>query len=153
VCAAADPLVKTIVIGAPCEHVFDFIVEPSNMVRWLGLAVEFEAVPGGALRIDPNGRDVIHGKVLEVTRPSKIVFTWGWEGAEHAVPAGSTIVEIVLTPEGAGTRLTLVHRDLPADARENHDVGWTHYLARLQIVAEGGDAGRDPLADPEVRHG
>jgi len=29
---AADPLVKTIVIGASCEHVFDFIVQPSNMI-------------------------------------------------------------------------------------------------------------------------
>lgn len=151
--AAGDPLVKTIVIGASCEHVFDFIVQPSNMARWLGLAVEFEAIAGGAVRIDPNGRDVIRGQVLEAIRPSKIVFTWGWEGTEHQVPAGSTIVEIVLAPEGAGTRLTLVHRDLPADARESHDVGWTHYLARLKIVAEGGDAGRDPLADPEVRHG
>jgi uncharacterized protein YndB with AHSA1/START domain len=73
--AAADPLVKTIVIGASCEHVFDFIVQASNMIRWLGLAVEFEANPGGAVRIDPNGRDVIRGKVLEAIRPSKIVFT------------------------------------------------------------------------------
>jgi uncharacterized protein YndB with AHSA1/START domain len=151
--AAGDPLVKTIVIGASCEHVFDFIVKPSNMIRWLGLAAELEARPGGAVRIDPNGRDVIRGTVLEAIRPTKVVFTWGWEGTGHPVPPGSTIVEIILAPEGAGTRLTLVHRDLPPDARESHDVGWTHYLARLKIVAEGGDPGRDPLADPEVRHG
>jgi uncharacterized protein YndB with AHSA1/START domain len=150
---AADPVVKTVVIAAPCERVFDFIVEPSNMVRWLGLCVEFEPVAGGRVRIDPNGRDVIRGTVLEIRRPSKIVFTWGWEGTEYSVPAGSTIVEIALEPEGAGTRLTLVHRDLPSDMRDRHDVGWIHYLARLKTVAEGGVAGPDPFADPQVRHG
>jgi uncharacterized protein YndB with AHSA1/START domain len=151
--AAADPLVKTILIDAPRERVFDFIVTPSNMVRWLGLSVEFDPVPGGVVRIDPNGRDVIRGTVLEIRRPSRIVFTWGWEETGHAVPAGSTIVEIALEPDGAGTRLTLVHRDLPRDMRDKHDAGWVHYLARLKTVAEGRDAGKDRLADPDVRHG
>jgi len=150
---AAEPVVKTIRIEATPEQVFDFIVQSSNMVKWLGLRVDFEARPGGTVRIDPNGRDVIRGTVLEIRRPSRIVFTWGWEASGASVPAGSTVVEILLEPEGMATRLTLNHRDLPADMLGRHEVGWTHYLARLKTVAEGGDAGPDPLADPESRHG
>jgi uncharacterized protein YndB with AHSA1/START domain len=150
---AAEPVVKTIRIEATPEQVFDFIVQPSNMVRWLGLRVDFEPRPGGTVRIDPNGRDVIRGTVLEIRRFSKIVFTWGWEAAGVSVLAGSTIVDIVLERDGAATRLTLTHRDLPPDMRGRHEVGWTHYLARLKTVTEGGDAGPDSLVDPASRHG
>jgi uncharacterized protein YndB with AHSA1/START domain len=149
----AEALIKTIAINASRERVFDFIVNPANMVQWIGLSAVIEPTPGGIVRIDPNGRDVIHGKVLEAVRPSRLVFTWGWERADTRVPAGSTIVEITLESIDCGTRLTLVHRDLPQDMRDNHDAGWTHYLGRLKIVAEGGDAGPDSFADPSVRHG
>jgi uncharacterized protein YndB with AHSA1/START domain len=105
------------------------------------------------VRIDPNSRDVIRGVVLEIVRPTRIVFTWGWERADSRVPAGSTIVEITLEPLGGGTRLTFVHCKLPDDMRDGHDSGWSHYLGRLKIVAEGGEPGPDPLAAPTVRHG
>jgi uncharacterized protein YndB with AHSA1/START domain len=148
-----EPLMKTIDIDAPCEYVFDFIVQPGNMARWIGVDAELDPKPGGVVRIDPNGRDVIRGVVREIVRPTRIVFTWGWERTDTRVPAGSTIVEITLTPLSGGTRLTLVHRHLPQDMWDGHDAGWSHYLGRLKIVAEGGQPGPDPLADPAVRHG
>jgi uncharacterized protein YndB with AHSA1/START domain len=151
-----DPIIKQILINAPPERVFDFIIDPSKMTRWIGVGVQFDPTPGGRVQIDPNGhpngRDVIHGTVIHVVRPTKVAFTWGWEGAGYRVQAGATVVEISLEPENGGTRLTLTHRELPADAREKHDFGWTHYLGRLQIAAEGGDPGSDPFADPNVRH-
>lgn len=91
--------------------------------------------------------------VLEIVRPTRIAFTWGWERSDTRVPAGSTIVEITLVPLGGGTRLTFVHRKLPLDMRDGHDSGWSHYLGRLKVVAEGGEPGTDTLADPAVRHG
>ena len=149
---ASDPLTKVIYIEAPPDYVFDFIAKPENMIRWIGVAALFEPREGGAVRIDANGRDVIVGKVLKVIRPSYICFTWGYEAADSRVPAGSTIVEITLVAVGQGTRLTLVHRELPDNVREGHDMGWTHYLVRLKILAQGGNPGADPLASPEVRH-
>ena len=48
-------------------------------------------------------------------------------------------------PEGGGTRLHFVHRDLPSEsAAESHAVGWDHYLSRLEVAAAGGDPGEDP---------
>ena len=150
---AADPLVKEIYIDAPAEVIFTFLTDAAKMVRWMGITAAIDPRPGGIYRLDPNGRDVILGKYLEVVRNSRIVFTWGFENAAHDVSAGSTIVEIYLIPEGCGTRLRLTHREVPADARDKHDYGWSHYLPRLKTISEGGDPGPDPLADPSIRHG
>jgi uncharacterized protein YndB with AHSA1/START domain len=147
-------VVKEIEIDAPPEVVFAYLTDPAKMVQWLGLGAELEPRPGGIFRVDPNGHDVLRGTFVEVVPYSRVVFTWGYEDPSHRVPAGSTLVTIELTPQGAGTRLRLVHSDLPeGPARDGHDQGWTHYLARLAVAAAGGDPGGDRLADPAVRHG
>ncbi len=104
-------------------------------------------------RVDPNGRDVIRGTYLEVVPNSRLVFTWGWEEIGHEVPAGSTVVEIQLEPRDRGTWVRLTHRELPPEAREKHEMGWMHYLNRLQTTSEGREPGPDPLGDSSVRHG
>lgn len=90
---------------------------------------------------------------MEVVPNSRVVFTWGWDGEDRAVKAGSSRVEIDLTLENNGTRIRPVPRALPPEPREKHDYGWTHFLTRLKTVSEGGDPGRDPFADPNIRHG
>jgi uncharacterized protein YndB with AHSA1/START domain len=150
---AADPLVKEIYIEAPPEVVFSFLTDPAKMIRWMGISAELDPRPGGIYRLDPNGGDIVLGKYLEVVPNSRVVFTWGFERHAHDVSPGSTIVEIDLTAEGSGTRLRLTHRELPPDAREKHEFGWSHYLPRLKSISAGHDPGPDPLANPSVRHG
>jgi hypothetical protein len=53
----------------------------------------------------------------------------------------------VLRSDGGGTMLELVHRDLPADERPQHGVGWGHFLGRLIVAASGGEPGLDPWAN------
>jgi uncharacterized protein YndB with AHSA1/START domain len=148
-----DPLVKEVYIDASPELVFQFLTDPVKMLRWMGVAAEIDPRPGGMYRLDPNGRDVIRGQYLEVIPNSKVVFTWGWEGAGYSIPAGSTVVEIELEPRNHGTFVRLTHRELPPEMRERHEMGWTHYLSRLKSVAEGRDPGPDLYASPEIRHG
>ena len=57
-----------------------------------------------------------------------------------------------LEPEGDGTRLRLIHRDLTGEQREMHDAGWRRYVARLKIAAEGGEPGPDAIADKSIQH-
>lgn len=45
--------------------------------------------------------------------------------------AGSPTVEITLEPDGDGTLLQLVHRDLPPEEAPRHGEGWEHYLPLL----------------------
>lgn len=66
----------------------------------------------------------------------------------HEVPPGSTTVEVTLTAEGDETVVRLVHLGLPAEpVRDDHAMGWRHYLARLATVASGNDPGPDPMGN------
>jgi uncharacterized protein YndB with AHSA1/START domain len=149
---SSDPLIKQIYIEAPPSVVYAFLTDPEKMIRWMGLVAEIDPRPGGIYRLDPNGRDLIRGKYVDVVPHERIVFTWGFEEPGHKMPAGSTRVEIDLKPEGKGTRVILVHRDLPPGIREKHTSGWGHYLGRLKGISEGGEPGPDPYARLDVRH-
>ena len=147
------PIVKTLIVRAPPEAVFPFFTDPRLMREWIGTEIELDPRPGGVFRVVPNRVDVIRGTYLEVTPPTRVVFTWGFEGDGQGVPPGASIVEITLRPVPEGTEVRLVHRSLPDVIREAHADGWSHYLARVRIAAERGDPGPDPLADPSVAHG
>ena len=137
-------------IAASPETVFEFFTDPGKMIQWMGRSADLDPRPGGGFRCDINGRDVARGEYVELDPPRRVVFTWGWE-AEHSLTApGSSTVEVLLEADGDGTRLRLVHRDLPsAEVAEKHRQGWQHYAERLATAAAGGDPGGDPWATPE----
>lgn len=138
-------------IAASPETVFDFFTDPDKMIQWMGRSAELDPVPGGGLRCDINGLHVAAGSYVELDPPRRIVFTWGWEGEGMSVAPGESTVEVDLVPTAGGTRLRLVHRDLPdADSAGSHNEGWSHYTQRLSIAAAGGDPGLDPWAEPEA---
>jgi uncharacterized protein YndB with AHSA1/START domain len=127
---------RQIRIAAPPETVFEFFIDPQKMLQWLGGEVTVDARPGGLIRIDHNGRDIARGEFLEVVPGRRVVFTWGWEaGGDRSVPPGSTTVEISLVPDGDGTIVRLLHRNLPGASRDIHDRGWEHQFARLEKAA------------------
>lgn len=139
-----DPLRNELRIAAPPEVVFPYFTDPARMVSWMGVAALLDPRPGGTFRVEANGRDVVIGEYLEVDPPHRVVFTWGFEGAEPFVEPGSTRVEVTLESDGDGTRLTLSHHGLPDGARDAHAQGWSHYLARLGPVAAGHPSEPDP---------
>jgi uncharacterized protein YndB with AHSA1/START domain len=143
--------VQQLVIRAEPEHVFDLLVDPALFVLWMADDATLDPRPGGVVRwTHPNG-DTVSGHYLEVDRPRRIVFTYGWERADVGIPPGSTTVEIDLVPQPGGTTLVqLVHRGLEDRAADAHRRGWAHYLGRLRGVAEGEDVGPDPWADRRV---
>ncbi len=136
-------LVLTERVGAAADVVFDFLVDPEKMLRWMGTEVEIDPRPGGAFWVNVTGQDVASGSYLEVDPPNRVVFTWGWEGSTDVPPASSTVT-ITLTPDGDATIVELRHDGLPAGPDDDHNEGWTRYLDRLSAVAEGRDPGPDP---------
>jgi uncharacterized protein YndB with AHSA1/START domain len=147
---AADSgvLRREVRIAARPETVFEFFADPDKLVRWMGDAIELDPRPGGIWRVDLGGRGAAAvGEVVEVERPRRIVFTWGWTVAEIPLEPGESTVEVTLTPEGDGTLLELVHHGLARELHEFHRTGWDHYLERLATVAAGGDPGPDTLPD------
>ncbi|MBI4220033.1 MAG: SRPBCC domain-containing protein [Chloroflexi bacterium] len=151
--AAGEAIEVSVRIDARPEIVFSFFTDPARMVRWKGRSAQLDPRPGGIYRVDINGRDIASGKYVEISPYSRIVYTWGWEAPGSPVPPGSSTIEVSFRPDGAGTIVTLVHKDLPAPARQQHEMGWQHYLARLVKAGAGIDPGTDPFADPRATMG
>ena len=134
---------REIRIAVNAETIFPFLTDPDKMTRWMGVTAELDPRPGGIYRIDVTGQDIASGSFVEVLPFTKVVFTWGWESEDTLVTPGTSTVEITLTEDASTTVVRLRHSGLPELDRESHGLGWDHYLARLIIVATGGNPGSD----------
>jgi uncharacterized protein YndB with AHSA1/START domain len=136
---------RELAIDASPATVWEFLVDPEKLCRWMGVSASLDVRPGGDYHILVIPGHNARGRFLEVDPPRRLVYTWGWEGPESSVAVGASVVEFELEPAGAGTRLRFVHRDLPsAESVKGHGEGWDHYLTRLTTAAAGGDPGVDP---------
>ncbi len=139
---------REIVIAAPPETVWEYLVNADLARRWMGQQVEFDPRPGGIYRVEVLPGNTARGEFVELDPPHRLVYTWGWEPGENGtlalVPPGASTVEMQLEPREGSTVVRIHHRDLPtAESAESHAAGWDHYLPRLVIAATGGDPGRD----------
>ena len=144
--AATDTTVyeRTLAIDASPETVWEFLVDPEKLMRWKGINADLDPQPGGIFRCEVIPGHIARGEYVELDKPNRLVFTWGWDENE-GVPPGSSTIEIELATDGEGTSLRFVHRDLPnAEAIASHAHGWDHYLPRLETAAGGGNPGEDP---------
>jgi uncharacterized protein YndB with AHSA1/START domain len=141
-------------IAASPETVWQFFVDPEKATKWMGTTADLDPRPGGIYRCNVIPGHTARGEFVELDPPHRLVFTWGWEksGEEGSpVSPGSSTIEVELTPEGDGTSLRFIHRDLPsAETTESHAHGWDHYLPRLEIAARGDDPGEDPWLTQEM---
>jgi uncharacterized protein YndB with AHSA1/START domain len=137
----AEPFETELDIDAPVEEVYRHLTDQGAMIRWMGQHARLDPVPGGTFEIDINGVPV-RGRYVEVDPPRRVVLSWGMAGNAE-LPPGSTEVEFTLSPIRTGTRLRLVHRNLPDSQAPIHAVGWKHFLDRLVLAAAGRDPGPD----------
>ncbi len=133
---SSTTIVLTQRVGASPDTVFDFLTDPEKMLRWMGTEVKIDPQPGGTFWLNATGTDIAVGNYVEVDRPNRVVFTWGWDGSAEVPPASSTVT-ITLTAEGPETIVELQHDGLPTGQDTEHTKGWTYYLARLVAVSEG----------------
>jgi uncharacterized protein YndB with AHSA1/START domain len=128
-----EPIVLERDIAASPETVFEFFTDPEKATRWLCSEATIDPRPGGVYlqsHPDPEGR--IHhmrGEFVEVTPPTRLVFSWAFGDMESG--PGASVVEVTLTPVDGGTRLRLVHRNLPESLTKDHEAGWEELLGRL----------------------
>lgn len=128
---------QTIRIDAAAEIVYQYWVDPERMCEWWGAKAHLDARPGGACRVEMEQGPIMVGEYLELVPHERIVFTFGWEQNEPGtlLAPGSTRVDVMLQPDGDATILTLVHSDVPDSHADDHDKGWSHYLAVLAATA------------------
>jgi uncharacterized protein YndB with AHSA1/START domain len=143
------------ILASP-ETVFAYFTDAERYRLWQGVDAELDPRPGGRFLVRMTGRSgqVARGEFLEVTPPTRLCFTWGWEPADHLgadqadVPPGSSRVEVVLVPDGDATILRLRHSGLPTESTSRfHAWGWDYTLDRLTTVAGGDNAGPSPFPE------
>jgi uncharacterized protein YndB with AHSA1/START domain len=122
-------------IDAPPEAVFPFLVTDAGLTAWMGQWACLDPVPGGAFAVDIAGFPA-RGSFLEVDPPRRVMFSWGFAGNE-SLPPGASTVSFELTATTSGTRLEVVHTDLPDVDVAGHAAGWAHFLPRLTRAALG----------------
>lgn len=67
----------------------------------------------------------IFGKTLELTPDRRIVQTW--RTTEFPEEASDSHLEILLEEVAEGTRLTLIHRNMPQDQVDSYRQGWEDF--------------------------
>ena len=122
-------------IEAPPQRVFDFLVTDTGMTSWMGQWASLDPVPGGQFAVNIAGYPA-RGTFLEVDPPRRVTVSWGFAGNE-TLPPGSSTVSFELTPISVGTRVEVIHTELPEGDLPGHVTGWTHFLPRLSRAVAG----------------
>ena len=129
-----EALHHEILIEASPQTIFPFFIDPQKLIQWSAVKAEAVPEPGGLLQLTFRGGEVMVGEYVEISPYERIVFTWGWEGDTEVLPPGASRVEVVLTPQGQQTLVTLKHHDLPTPMRPPHQEGWEDLLGNLGSV-------------------
>lgn len=142
---SAKPNLQVTVIqrfAAAPETVFDAWLDPQMLGRWMFgpgvrdeeiIHLKLDAQTGGAFsfKVRRQGQEIDHiGNYLELTRPRRLVFTWGIAGSD------SSKVSLELVPQGSGCNLALTHELHPAWAEyaSRTQAGWMKMLGTLATV-------------------
>jgi uncharacterized protein YndB with AHSA1/START domain len=166
-------LVVERVYDAPRERVFEVFTKGEHIQKWWGpkgvgnAIAEFDARPGGAMfmaeRLPSGPLFYIAGSVLEIERPSRIVFAFHYanEKRERITPpdrsglpatwADEIVTTVMLAAEGSRTRVTITTRvtDEMAVWAGRAREGWAQTLDKIGY-AVADDMKVAPAGDLEI---
>ena len=123
---------KEVIIDAPASKVLRHITDPEKLAGWL-MPNDFEAVIGRPFSIDCSQQGKISCVVKEIIPEKKLVYSF-----QSAATKIETLVTFLLTPEGSGTRVTIIHSGwdaLPPSDQGTADTfgeGWGQFLEKLR---------------------
>jgi uncharacterized protein YndB with AHSA1/START domain len=138
------------VYDAPRALVFKAFTDPAHLARWWGPhgfttpVCEFDARPGGALRIHMRASDgrvhVTQGEVREIVIPDRLVFVIALREDDGSIRL-ENLTTVTFAEHDGKTELTLHVRVLQATAAAAPNlagmrIGWSQSLERLaELVA------------------
>ena len=116
------------VVPATPEQIYDAWIDGAGHAAMTGAGATSEAVVGGEFTAWDG---YIRGQHVELSRPSRIVQRW--ITAQFPEGAGSSRVEILLEPTDGGTRVRILHSEIPEGQGASYDGGWvTHYYEPMK---------------------
>jgi uncharacterized protein YndB with AHSA1/START domain len=140
----ADPLARlrqTILISAPRHAVFESLLDPDSLNRWIAAHASVEPRVDGRYSFGWNyevrGRQVEGGptRILELVENTKLVIDWpNWRG-DPDMPAQR--VTWLLEAIGEQTRVTLIHEPFERIVDfSDYPQGWHYFLGQLKSQVE-----------------
>jgi uncharacterized protein YndB with AHSA1/START domain len=98
---------RKITVPVDPERAWRLVTEPEHLEQWFAERVEIDPTPGAPVRVVGDDGGERHGVVEEVDAPRRLRFVW------YAPPDGPpSTVEIEVTPQPDGTRISVVEREL-----------------------------------------
>jgi uncharacterized protein YndB with AHSA1/START domain len=129
---------------APAEAVFAAWTSEEVMRRWWQAEAGWEtSVAEVDLRVGGEVRVVMHdpakdadygggGRYTEIDPPSRLAFTWLWDGDTRR-----TLIEIDFVESDGVTNVSFTHSGLwDEEAVRSHERGWSHVLDNLARTVE-----------------
>jgi uncharacterized protein YndB with AHSA1/START domain len=140
---AAPEFVYTLYIAAPAERVWNALVDGDLTKQYWGHENRSDWKPGSRwehVRVGPEGKVDVAGRVLEIEPPRRLVTSWAFPGEEDD-PARTSRVTYEIEPVGSESRLTVTHSELNEPGmRAAVSGGWPLVLSSLKSFLERGVA-------------
>ena len=115
-----DRLEMTTTLPAAPEVVYRAWLDSAEHAAFIGTQAEIEPIVGRSFRMWDG---YITGRNLELDPARRIV--QAWRTTEFPEGSPDSRLELTLVPNKTGTRLTLVHTDLPPGQGPQYEEGWT----------------------------
>jgi len=133
-CDFSKPMVgdiqHTIEIEGTREAVFETLIRPEQMERWIASNATVEPKVGG--RYDFGWSGTGPAKILELVPNEKLSYSWPEADDE-------TVVTWALEESGGKTRLTLVHSGFaPNKPTGGYNAGWLNFASWIKSIVEYG---------------
>ena len=119
----------------PADAVWPMVAEPTRVAEWLAPG-RIEQRLGGGVRLDfADSGTVIDSAVSAFEDGRLVAFSWSKPG-EPLRP-----VRLALSPDGAGTQLTLTVKTPDGEDPARAAAGWAAHLAMLEAALAGAPIG------------
>jgi activator of HSP90 ATPase len=112
----------TVILHASAERIFNAWLSSDGHSAMTGSTAKVDKKVGGAFTAWDG---YIFGKTLEMESPRRLV--QAWRTSEFPEGAPDSRVEILFDEVKGGTKLTLIHSDMPEDQVESYKQGWKDF--------------------------
>lgn len=124
---------RTILIHAPQDIVFSFLTDSSRWAKWWGAGSTIDPRVGGTVYIKHPGGVEAGGRILDITPPERVVFSYGFHSG-NPLPLEASRVTMSFDDEGGSTRVHLHHEFAEPGVRDEHVQGWRYQLSLFANV-------------------